>query len=407
MIRIIKNSFFNLFHLGSVQATNILLQLILIPIVVRKVGIEANGFVLTSLSLAGFISIFINYASNQTGPIEIKLGTSQQNDKGNLTALFFIRIFFFFLYILISLFIYFLKLPFALFLLGIIPLIFAEVVNPYIYFLGLEQLKYFNLANLFSRISALILVFYFVNQLSDAPWVNALVGISQVAGFTFLWVLLVFKNRIPFVPLALKNIIKAFRENLPLTISNLAVHFQQSVFLYGLGFMGNPVVLGAYAIADKLIWGVRMMLIAFSNAVYPRAIETFHESYGEWILFRKQVNKLLSIFLILMGVVLFISAHYIAMFLSEKEDVSLVERFICLVSPVPLFIGLNALNVMELLMKKMFSLQLKLSIQIFIASILMAVFSLFILPPELSVLYLLIIEITCLIFYEKSRRYPR
>ena len=171
--------------------------------------------------------------------------------------------------------------------------------------------------------------------------------------------------------------------------------------------MGNPVVLGAYAIADKLIWGVRMMLIAFSNAVYPRAIETFHESYDEWILFRKQVNKLLSIFLILMGLVLFISAHYIALLLSEKEDVALVERFICLVSPVPLFIGLNALNVMELLMKKMFSLQLKLSIQIFIASILMAVFSLFFLPPDLSILYLLIIEITCLIFYEKSRRYTR
>jgi hypothetical protein len=61
---------------------------------------------------------------------------------------------------------------------------------------------------------------------------------------------------------------------------------------------------------------------------------------------------------------------------------------------------------MELLMKKMFSTQLQLSVQIFFASVLFALFSLFILPPSLSVLYLLIIELICLFFYEKNRRYP-
>jgi hypothetical protein len=78
-----------------------------------------------------------------------------------------------------------------------------------------------------------------------------------------------------------------------------------------------------------------------------------------------------------------------------------------LISPVPLTIGLNALNVIELLMKKMFSTQLQLSIQIFIASILIDGFSLFILPPNLSILYIFIVEIACLIFYEKNRRYSR
>ena len=174
-----------------------------------------------------------------------------------------------------------------------------------------------------------------------------------------------------------------------------------------LGFMGNPVVLGAYAIADKLIWGARMVLIAFSNAIYPAAIEVFHRSNEEWISFRKQVNNILAVFLILIGVLIFFFAHFIAMILSEKDDLELVERFIRLISPVPLAIGLNALNVMELLIKKMFSTQLQLSIHIFITSVLIAAFSLFILPPNLSILYLLIIEISCLIFYEKNRRYTR
>jgi len=55
----------------------------------------------------------------------------------------------------------------------------------------------------------------------------------------------------------------------------------------------------------------------------------------------------------------------------------------------------------------MVSTQLHLSIQVFNASILIAGFSLFILPPNLSILYIFIIEIACLIFYEKNRRYSR
>ena len=405
LIQLLKKSFFNLFHLGTVQATNILLQLVLIPLVVKRVGLEANGYVLTALSVAGFISIIVNYASNQTGPIDIRLSLLNGTEQVKMPGLFSIRLFFFLMYLLVALFFYFLKIPFALFLIGIIPLILAEVINPYVFFLGLEQLKYYNLANLFSRLAALVLVYYCINNLGDAHWVNAIVGFLQFLGFLFLWGILIFKHHIKIYPLVLKNTILVLKQNLPLTISNVAVHLQQSIFLYGLGFMGNPVVLGAYAIADKLIWGARMILIAFSNAIYPAAIEVFHRSNEDWISFRKQVNKILSVFLILIGGLLFFLAHFIAIILSKKNDIELVESFIRLISPVPLAIGLNALNVMELLMKKMFSTQLQLSIQIFIASILVAAFSLFILPPNLSVLYLLIIEITCLIFYEKNRRF--
>lgn len=407
LIQLLKKSFFNLFHLGTVQATNILLQLVLIPLVVKRVGLEANGYVLTALSIAGFFSIFVNYASNQTGPIEIRLSKLSETSNANISALLNIRLIFFFVFVVGVFSLFFFDIPSVLFLMGIIPLVFAEVINPYVYFLGLEELKYYNLANLFARVAALVLVYYFINHLGDAPWVNALVGLAQVSGFLFLWGILIFKHKIKWITFSFANIIDSLKQNLPLTLSNVAVHLQQSIFLYGLGFMGNPVVLGAYAIADKLIWGARMVLIAFSNAIYPAAIEVFHRSNEEWILFRKQVNKILTVFLILIGVLIFFFAHFIAMILSEKDDLELVERFIRLISPVPLAIGLNALNVMELLMKKMFSTQLQLSIQIFIISVLIAAISLFILPPNLSILYLLIIEITCLIFYEKNRRYNR
>jgi O-antigen/teichoic acid export membrane protein len=145
------------------------------------------------------------------------------------------------------------------------------------------------------------LIFHFILDTSYAPFVNTLVGISQLLGFGLLWIYLFKTKRITKGVFSFRGTANAFRKNFPLTVSNLAVHLQQSIYLYGLGFMGNPTVLGAYAIADKIIWGSRMLLIAFSNSIYPIAIEIHHRSYAEWIEFRKQVNKVLLVLLLGLG----------------------------------------------------------------------------------------------------------
>ena len=406
MVHLVKRSISNLFHLGSVQATNVLLQLILIPLVLKRVGLEANGYVLISLSLSGFISILLNYASNQTGPIDVKLsiGDIVATEK-SLAPLFGIRFMFFVLYLLVAMATYLLHFPFSVFLLGISALVFSEVINPYIYFLGLEQLKYYNLANLFSRVISFFLIFHFILDPSYAPFVNSLVGISQLLGFGLLWVYLFKTKRISKGVFSFRGTAFALRKNFPLTVSNLAVHLQQSVYLYGLGFMGNPVVLGAYAIADKIIWGARMLLIAFSNSIYPVAIEIHHRSYREWLSFRKQVNKILFFMLLGLGILIFLFAPLIALRLSNSSDQHLVITFIRWASIVPLIIGLNALNVMEILMDKTFSIQLRLSISIFIISIVLTLVCLILLPLNFAFIYLLLIESICLVFYEKNRRH--
>lgn len=406
MAHLVKRSISNLFHLGSVQATNVLLQLILIPLVLKRVGLEANGYVLIALSLSGFISILLNYASNQTGPIDVKLsiGDVVATEK-SLAPLFGIRFMFFVLYLVVAIGSYLLHFSFSVFLFGISTLVFSEVINPYIYFLGLEQLKYYNIANLFSRVISFFLIFHFILDPSYAPFVNSLVGISQLLGFGLLWVYLFKTKRITKGVFSFRGTAFALRKNFPLTVSNLAVHLQQSIYLYGLGFMGNPVVLGAYAIADKIIWGARMLIIAFSNSIYPMAIEIHHGSYQEWLTFRKQVNKILFFLLLGLGLLIFIFAPIIAIWLSNSKDQVLVISFIRGISIVPLIIGLNALNVMEILMDKTFSIQLRLSISIFLVSIALTMICLMLLPSNFSFIYLLLIESICLVYYEKNRRH--
>ena len=78
--------------------------------------------------------------------------------------------------------------------------------------------------------------------------------------------------------------------------------------------------------------------------------------------------------------------------------------FIRGISFVPLLIGLNILNVMEILMGKTFSVQLRLSISVFLISILLTLLCLALVPHNYSFIYLLLIESICLVYYEKNRR---
>jgi PST family polysaccharide transporter len=408
LIQLFKKSITNLFHLGAVQATNVILQLVLIPLVTSRVGIEANGYVLTALSLSGFIGIVMNYASNQTGPMEVKLSMIDSKETfSSMADVFFIRLIFFILFFLVTLILYAINFSFSIFLVGIIPLLFAEVLNPYVFYLGSEKLQYYNIANLLSRALSLFWVYETLINVGDAPFVNAYVGSAQALGFIVLWIQLARDKKSNIGVVTLRGIRIVLKNNLPLTVSNMIVHLQQSIFLFGLGITANPLVLGAYAIADKLIWGIRMILIAFSNAIYPTAIETHHKSHQDWIRFRKQVNQVLAILLISGGFILFFMAPYLATWLSKSRDTIFVTTFIRFISPVPLVIGMNALNVMELLMKNDFKTQLKLSIYVFLFSVVLTLFFLFVVPPSLSILYLLFLESICLIIYEKNRSNSR
>jgi O-antigen/teichoic acid export membrane protein len=199
---------------------------------------------------------------------------------------------------------------------------------------------------------------------------------------------------------------------------NLVVHLQQSIFLYGLGLMASPAVLGTYSVLDKLVSGARMAMVAFSNAIYPFAINTFSEGIENWVALRRKVNLFLGMVLFGVGIIVFIAAPLLAGWLTNTADQSLLADYIRWMSPIPLLIGLNALNVMELLMKKKFHLQFLVSIQLLIAALVAS--AIFLAPfyfnvasissvffvPYLPV-YLIFMESITLFVYERNRHHSR
>lgn len=400
----IKKSITNFFHIGFIQSTNVVLQLILIRIVVNKVGLVANGLVLTSLSLAGIGATIINYATGQTAPKTVKfLIMKESNNESSLTDVFILRFLIFLLCLIPVFFVSFFFNTISIYLLCIIPLLLAEVLNPYAIYLGLEKMKIYNLGNFLSRLLGFFLVYILIQKNSDAPYVNMLIGISQVIVFSFLLIETWVKNKFLLGKIDYKKVFLLYKKNAPLAISNLIVHFQQSVFLYSLGIFGSPIVLGAYAIIDKIVWGGRMLIVAISNALYPIAIETYQNSRLNWLHFRKNVNRILAFGLIVVGILIFYFSTEIAQILTGDKYDEIVTHYIRYSSVLPFIIGMNVMNVMELILDDSYTTQLRISVFLLIFSVLCSVIFIFLLPSTYAIFYLLSVETICLVSYESRR----
>ena len=404
MIQLIKHIFPNFFRLGLIQLFSILLQFLLIPVVVSRAGITENGKLLTALSIAVLFSILINYGTSQSGPL------ARPTAIGLLLALrsiLFLGVSAFFLLL------YFFEVAFSFFLLGTLPILLAEVLNPYVLCIGADRLRILAWLNFFGRLLGFLLVYYGWTNAAAAYWVNAYVGAGLVMVFLLFWVYEFVKGRLRWEPISVKAIYQLGQTNFPLLLSNLLVHLQQSLVLYSIGAVAGGSVLGIYAIIDKLIWGFRMILTSFSGAVLARALHLYKEGQAAWLLFRQRINRLLALGLLLAAAILVAGAQPLAVLLAKGADEQMLATAIRLAALIPLVTALNLLNVLELLLEKQFTLLNKINFYIFLVITLLCAILLGLRWMQIDILFwmpivlLFLIETITLLFYEKNRHHSR
>ncbi|HQS36468.1 MAG TPA: oligosaccharide flippase family protein, partial [Sediminibacterium sp.] len=160
-----SSAVFSFFNLSSIQAANILAQLLLIPIISRIVGLTEFGLIMLGASYAALVSIFINFGSNQSGVKEVALA---KDSPTSLSKLFFS------IYIVRGLLFVITSLIFLLVSQWLLPvntrthflfanmIIVGELLNPFFFFVGIQQLFLYNIINLISKILSIVLILLFI-----------------------------------------------------------------------------------------------------------------------------------------------------------------------------------------------------------------------------------------------------
>jgi O-antigen/teichoic acid export membrane protein len=225
-----------------------------------------------------------------------------------------------------------------------------------------------------------------------------IIGIPLLFFNLFLLIYVVISFRLKVNRPSIADLQVKLFNNFQVTFNGNIGMLQQSIFLFFVAGNFNASILGAYGIVDKLLNAIRQIISAFSTAIYPRASQLFHQSKSSWLIFRFQIQKIYFFASILLGLFLYFFADQIVFLISNEEN-QLGSDFIQLLSPAPLFLSLNANNILDFLLNEQYKGMFNISIFILLSTGLIS----FALTRNLINLsigwYPLIIEVSCLLIY--------
>lgn len=266
--RVILKNFLSLLFL---QGANYILPLLILPYLVRVLGVEKFGLVMFAQSLAIFFTVFVDFGFNISGTREIALAKQDQQKRGELfLAIMTIKfcliiIAFAILYIVVNTFSRF-SVDVNIYLLSF-GVVIGQALFPVWFFHGIEKMKVVTFINILAKLIFTLLIFVLVKTKSDyimVPVYNSLgFIISGLIGFFISFKYL--KISIP----KFKLIKQLLFDSTSLFISNFAtsLYTASNVFVIGL-FLGD-IVAGIYSSMEKLILAVKNVYIPVYQAIYP------------------------------------------------------------------------------------------------------------------------------------------
>ena len=212
----------------------------------------------------------------------------------------------------------------------------------------------YNIVNFLGRLLSAIAVIFFIKSANDSPWVNFYLGFGTSLAYGILFIYAIKKYKINYNPIRISEVKKFLFINFHLTGNNLSVQLQQSLFLFSISYTNDSLILGAYSLCDKIVWSFRLLIISFSNAIYPKAAISFNEKNERWQYYKKKINMVLFVIFTLAGICLLCLAPWITLILTCNKN-ELATFYIKCISFVPLVAALNSLNVIDLLMRNKYN----------------------------------------------------
>jgi O-antigen/teichoic acid export membrane protein len=390
----------NFFNLSSIQISNILLLILIIPIITRAVGIVEFGVIMFATRFSQFAGAIINYGTGQSGVRDVAFNI---NDTKKLSNVFYntlcIRVIIFFLFLVIMFALKWFPIRYYSYLLLSIPIVLAEVFNPLCFFIGAERLRIFNIINLASNIASVLGILIFIKSPNDAGWVNLILGMCSVVAYLGLLIHLIKRLQIPFYLPSKTGLLKIGKDNFYLTVNNLSVNLQQSIIIFALPMWGLETLLGPYSLCDRIIGQCRNLLITISNAFYPNAAHVYKQSLNLWNVYRRKTKYLLAGVFFAGSLLIFFLADFIVFTLSKEHNATAV-LFLKIMAFVPTVSALNVLNVLDQLLKNNTVYIFRIAIILFIVSLLTAFILLNFSNYPLVGSFTLIVEAIALLMYE-------
>ena len=382
--------------------TNAIFQLVLIQILVHHSDPNKLGAYFIALSFSVLLSIFVNFGTGQTALVEIRKSNNKVDYPRIIQETMLLRALPMVIAVIISCIVTMLFSN-GLYYLLVLPMVIAEFFNPQFYLIATYQVKKYTIYNFLFKAIVVAIVVLCKDQ-------NYLVEITLITtGIAMLFLNLFF---MPYRywkqegegMTSSSRWMELVKTNMLVVGNGITVHLQQALFLFSLPAFVTPIFLSAYGLIDKLISSFRMLVNAYSSAVMPYAAGTHHVGFTKWKKLKQQQNYILSAICITAGVIMYLfpSELLTILFMGKNNHADFFSTAVSLlkmISPVPLFIALNVLNVTELILEKKFKAYFAAGVLVLLGSLLCVDAMKLGVPYFFAGYYPMVIEGLCLCIY--------
>jgi PST family polysaccharide transporter len=344
----------NFFSLSLLQVANYILPLITLPYLVRVLGPEKFGLVAFAQAFIGYFSILTNYGFNLSATREVSI---HRDDKEKVSEIFSSVITIqFFLAILSFIIMTLIVFSFSkfrqdwllyFFTFGVVA---GNVLFPVWFFQGMERMKYITILNITARIIFTIAIFIFVRNESDYLYVPLISVIGLfVAGALGLWI--IFKTiGVKYMAPDIQSMKYHLKEGWHIFIGTVGISFYKNNSILILGIFSNPIIVGYFYIAKKIVDVLNQIAGLISQTIYPYISRLINTNYDKTLNFLKKVGLLIFFYTFIFGIILFLFSSNIIEIVSGKFYIESVIS-LKLMAFVPMFIGVNV-PVVQILLSK-------------------------------------------------------
>ncbi|MFC0656342.1 oligosaccharide flippase family protein [Mongoliitalea lutea] len=337
----------NFIFLVMIQASNMLISIMSMPLLLRSIGVDQFGLVNLALSVIIFTNIIVGFGFNISAPREVAIFQDQTKKLSSIASqILFTRLA---LAAVTALSLWIAAYAFNFFkdykeiLMFSTVLLFSEAILPLWFFQGMEKMKLISVTNIFSKLLFLFGIVVFIQAPEHAKWVNFILGSSALLLNVFLLFYMRYAMDIHFFWPRVKAIWESLRDNVYLFLSNIAGHISVNGGLIILSFFGNETTLGMFSLAEKITMVLRLLPTLIIQAVYPNASRLFQADQEAFIKFVSKTYVIGIGLALMVSTLTFFSAGFIVELLAKNRLEESIN-YLKILSFIPFLASLNIIN---------------------------------------------------------------
>jgi polysaccharide transporter, PST family len=367
-LKTVRNNFLSL---SVLQILNMFLPLLILPFLVRNLGLENFGLLVFSQAFVAYFTLIIDYGFNISATREI---STHKNDKNYISkvfySVFFIKTFLLLVSIVIfSIVIFSFELFRENYLLHYLTfsMIVGQMLFPVWFFQGIENMKMIAILNVIIKAIYTIMIFVFISSSEDLLYVA---GFNS-ASFIFVGIIAFFMalKNLNFISLDYDYIRSFFKESTTIFMSNFFSSMYSVSNSFLLGVFTNNTLVGIYGSFERIITSLKSLYFPLYQALFPYVSRQKN---------KKAIIKKLILPMGLFGFIMMIvfysfSQFFINLLYSNEELIKNINYFEYM-TIIPLLASVNMLfNFLYLNSMKMYKERMKIMITSGIISFIIAI----------------------------------